>query len=187
VTSGGGAEADADRAARPGGPGSHAAADGPAEAEAGDGPVPTLADVGLDAFAPYLINRISNRYNASMAEALRRHGLTTAKMRALAVLSVKPGLTVNELAVYAVMEQSTMSRTLDAMEEAGLVERRARDGDGRVREVFLTAAGEVAFTEVWPVMRAEEDKMFVGLSRRDRREFLRTLKAILLNIREHPF
>jgi DNA-binding MarR family transcriptional regulator len=152
-----------------------------------DEAVPTLADVGLEAFAPYLINRISNRYNASMAEALRRHDLTTAQMRALAILSVKPGVTVNELAVYAVMEQSTMSRTLDTMEEAGLVERRARDGDGRVREVVLTPAGEEAFAGVWPIMRAEEDKMFVGLSARERNAFLRTLKTVLANIRAHPF
>ena len=59
----------------------------------------------LEAFAPYLINRISARYSADMAEALRLHGLTTPKMRALAVLAVRPGITVNECAVYAVMEQ----------------------------------------------------------------------------------
>lgn len=158
------------------------------EARAADEePVPTLAEVGLEAFAPYLINRIANRYNASMADALRARGLTTAQMRALAVLSVRPGVTVNALAVFAVMEQSTMSRTLDAMEQAGLVERRPREGDGRVREVLLTPAGEVAFTEVWPIMRAEEDKMFVGLSARERNGLVNALNAVLANIRAHPF
>ncbi|MEO1104227.1 MAG: MarR family transcriptional regulator, partial [Pseudomonadota bacterium] len=97
-----------------------------------------LPDIGLDQFAPYLINRISARYSVDMAAALRARGLTTPQMRALAVLAVHPGLTVNELAVYAVMEQSTMSRTLDAMAESGLVERRVRADDGRVREVMLT-------------------------------------------------
>ncbi|MBJ3777928.1 MarR family winged helix-turn-helix transcriptional regulator [Acuticoccus mangrovi] len=141
----------------------------------------------LETFAPYLINRISARYNIDMAEALREHGLTTPKMRALAVLKVKPGITVNELAVYAVMEQSTMSRTLDQMEEAGLVVRSAREGDGRVREVALTPDGEAAFAEVLPIVRAQEERMFAGIGKRDRAAFLRTLHKMLRNIRQHPF
>jgi DNA-binding MarR family transcriptional regulator len=141
----------------------------------------------LEAFAPYLINRISARYNAGMAEALRRHGLTTPKMRALAVLAVKPGLTVNECAVFAVMEQSTMSRTLDALQEAGLIARRPRAGDGRIREVVLTAAGESAFADVWPIMKREEARMFAGIPQAEREAFLGTLGKVLRNIREHPF
>ena len=130
----------------------------------------TLPEIGLEAFAPYLINRISARYNTDMGEALRSRGLTTAQMRALAVLAVHPGLTVNELAVYAVMEQSTMSRTLDAMAEAGLVERRPRKDDGRVRECVLTSAGTRAFADVWPLMRSQEERMFAGLEGEERRD-----------------
>ncbi|WMS42475.1 MarR family winged helix-turn-helix transcriptional regulator [Acuticoccus sp. MNP-M23] len=148
---------------------------------------PALADVGLDAFAPYLINRISARYNADMAAILKEHGLTTAKMRALAVLRVHPGLTVNELAVYAVMEQSTMSRTLDAMEVAGLVERNLRPDDGRVREVALTEAGSAAFAAAWPLMREQERRMLGGLDDAARDAFLETLRSVLANIRHHPF
>jgi len=141
----------------------------------------------LEAFAPYLINRISARYNADMAEALRCHGLTTPKMRALAVLAVKPGLTVNECAVFAVMQQSTMSRTLDALEDAGLVTRRSRTGDGRVREVVLTAAGETAFAEVWPIMKHQDGRMFADVPLAEREAFLATLRKVLHNIRKHPF
>ncbi len=148
---------------------------------------PSLPDIGLDGFAPYLINRISARYNADMAEALRAHDLTTPKMRALAVLAVHPGLTVNELAVYAVMEQSTMSRTLDALVEAGLVERLARKDDGRVRECALTAAGAAAFSHVWPLMRSLEERMFAGVAGEEREVFFATLSKILRNIRQHDF
>ncbi|GAB5374476.1 MAG: MarR family transcriptional regulator [Acuticoccus sp.] len=146
-----------------------------------------LREIGLETFAPYLINRISARYSADMGEALRSRGLTTAKMRALAVLAVHPGLTVNELAVYAVMEQSTMSRTLDALADAGLVERRPREADGRVRECSLTPAGEAAFADVWPLMRRAEARMFAGIDAADRASFMATLGHILRNIRQHDF
>ncbi len=152
----------------------------------GKGREDDVHELVLDEFAPYLINRISALYNADMAEALRRHGLTTPKMRALAVLAVKPGLTINECAVYAVMEQSTMSRTLDALEEAELAERRPREGDGRVREVVLTKAGEAAFAEVWPIMKREEAKMFAGIGLADRKAFLATLRMVLRNVRNGP-
>ncbi|MEM7695518.1 MAG: MarR family transcriptional regulator [Pseudomonadota bacterium] len=142
---------------------------------------------GLEAFAPYLINRISARYNADLAAVLREQGLTTAQMRALAVLAVHPGLTINALAIYAVMEQSTMSRTVDAMAEAGLVERRGRDGDARVREVVLTDAGRAAFDGVWPLMNAAEQRMLEGLSEAERPAFVAALRTVLHAIRKHDF
>lgn len=156
------------------------------EGKEGGGHVPTLGEVGLDGFAPYLINRISACYNAGMAEVLRKRGLTIAQMRSIAVLSVQPGLTVNELAVYTVLEQSTMSRTLDAMALAGLVERRPRAGDGRVREVVLTEAGMAAVEEVWPIMREAEARMLAGLDLEERATFLATLRKILTGIAPDP-
>src|SRR5260370_35370627 len=53
-------------------------------------------------------------------------------MRAIAILSISSLVTINELSLYAVTEQSTMSRTVDALEEQGLsVGRRA----GRAKEI----------------------------------------------------
>lgn len=80
-----------------------------------------------------------------------------------------------------------MSRTLDAMAEAGLVERRARENDGRVRECALTKAGQAAFREVWPLMCSVEERMFGGIPDEEREAFLSTLQRILNNIRRHDF
>ena len=49
---------------------------------------PTIGEIGLNHFAPYLMNRVMARWNAHLAEDLKAHGMSTAKMRALAVLSV---------------------------------------------------------------------------------------------------
>ncbi|WP_108663243.1 MarR family winged helix-turn-helix transcriptional regulator [Acuticoccus kandeliae] len=148
---------------------------------------PVATPLDLESFAPYLINRISARYNADLAETLKARGITTPQMRALAVLSIHPNITVNELAIYAVMEQSTMSRTLDALEAAGLVARTPREGDARVREVALTADGLAAFEDVKPTMMEAEARMLSGLSAADRAAFLASLHIILRNIRKNPF
>ena len=85
---------------------------------------PSLAEIGLNHFAPYLINRIGTTWNAELAGELRTFDLTTPQMRALAVLGINSGLTINEISALTVTEQSTMSRTLDSLETRGLVRRR---------------------------------------------------------------
>ncbi|MEM7567967.1 MAG: MarR family transcriptional regulator [Pseudomonadota bacterium] len=155
------------------------------ETGATGGRVPSMGEIGLNQFDPYLLNRISARWNADMSEILKSHGLSTARMRALAVLSVSPGLTINELAVYAVTEQSTLSRNLDAMEEQGLIVRRMRAADARVREIHLTEKGRETFAAFWPDMHGLFDAMFQGISPEEHRAFTGTLQKILANIRHH--
>ena len=146
----------------------------------------SLGEIGLSHFPPYLMNRIMGRYNADLAQRLKPHGLSTAQMRTLAVLAVVPGLTINALAVYAVTEQSTMSRTLEAMERQGLVRRTAREDDARMREIHLTDAGRALFAEVWPEMHAAYGALFAGVGEAERAAFVRTLQRMLQNIRRHP-
>jgi DNA-binding MarR family transcriptional regulator len=146
---------------------------------------PTLGEIGINQFAPYLMNRIANRWNATMAEALKDHDMTTTKMRALAILSLSPSVTINELSVYAVTEQSTMSRTLDALEEQGLVRRQSRPEDMRVRDVSITEEGRAAFARVWPTMYELFQQLFDGVEEEEYRAFIATLHRILRNVRKH--
>ena len=46
---------------------------------------PTLGQIGLQQFAPYLINSISLSWVTHLASALKAHDMTTTQMRALAV------------------------------------------------------------------------------------------------------
>lgn len=144
----------------------------------------SLGEIGLSQFAPYLLNRISARWNLQLQEALRAFDLTTTQMRALAVLSVQSGITVAELSGFAITEPSTMSRTLDTLEEAGLIVRRAGAGDARVREVFLTEAGLALFRRVWPTMHALYAALFRGVDEMEFRGFLATLHKVLRNTRD---
>jgi len=116
-------------------------------------------------------------------EELRRHDLTTPQMRALAVLSINSGLTINELSVLTVTEQSTMSRTLDNLEERNLVRRRQRSSDMRVREVEITATGRDVFSAFWPAMFERYGNMFRDIDEEEFGRFVATLHKVLRNIR----
>lgn len=150
-------------------------------------PAPRLGEIGLENFAPYLMNRLMGRYNESLRAELVEMGLTTPKMRALAVLSVLDGLHIWQLAVYAVVEQSTLSRTLDALEGEGLVRRAADPEDSRATRILITPRGREAFERLWPAMAGSYERMFVGIDPEERRAFVATLQKMLANIREHEF
>ncbi|MFZ5710777.1 MAG: MarR family winged helix-turn-helix transcriptional regulator [Pseudomonadota bacterium] len=145
----------------------------------------TLGEIGLQNFAPYLMNRIMGRYNASLRDEMAALGLTTPKMRALAVLSVVERPTIRELSVYTVTEQSTLSRALDALAAEGLVRRETDPSDSRAVRVHATGEGRAAFEALWPHMSAAQARMFRGIGEDERRAFVETLQKMLANIRKH--
>ena len=146
-----------------------------------------LGEMGLENFAPYLMNRIMGRYNAALQTEMVALGLTTPQMRSLAVLSVIDGILIRELAVYAVVQQSTLSRALDALAREGLISRKTDAEDSRATRVFLTDSGREAYERLWPHMSGAYDAMFKGVDAEAQHAFVVTLKAMLLNIRKHDF
>ena len=148
-------------------------------------PSARLGEIGLFNFAPYLMNRIMGRYNASLREEMAGLGLSTPKMRALAVLSVIEGPLIGELAVYAVVEQSTFSRALDKLVTDGLVRREADANDSRATRVYITDSGRAVFETLWPHMAATYARMFRGIPDTERNALVGTLQKMLINIRKH--
>lgn len=147
--------------------------------------LPRLGEIGLINFAPYLMNRIMGRYNASLRDEMAGLGLSTPKMRALAVLSVIEGPLIRELSVFSVVEQSTLSRALDQLTTEGLIRREADAADSRATRIFITEAGRAAFETLWPHMSEAHSRMFRGIPPEERRAFVGTLQKMLTNIRKH--
>lgn len=146
-----------------------------------------LGEMGLENFAPYLMNRVMGRYNASLREEMSKLGLTTPQMRSLAVLSIIDGILIRELAVYAVVEQSTLSRALESLTKDGLIRRETDPEDSRAVRVFLTDTGREVYECLWPHMSASYEAMFAGIGMDEKYAFVSTLKTMLRNIRKHDF
>ncbi|WP_299351942.1 MarR family transcriptional regulator [uncultured Shimia sp.] len=146
-----------------------------------------LEDIELDSFAPYLMNRIMGRYNASMRNDMAQLGLTTPKVRTLAVLASRDGILIGQLAVYAVVEHSTLSRALDGLAADKLIRRVPDQEDARATRVFLTKTGRETFDRLWPGMEGSVAQMFDGISSEERSAFVATLQRVLKNVRHHDF
>ena len=150
-----------------------------------DLPPQRLGEIGLSNYPPYLMNRIMGRYNAAIRAEMGKLGLTTPKMRALAVLSVMDGQVIGQLAVHAIVEQSTLSRALDSLQAEGLVRRQADPADSRATRVFITEAGRAKFEVLWPHMAETYQAMFAGIEPEEAQAFVATLLKIHDNIQKN--
>lgn len=63
-------------------------------------------------------------------------------------------LRMSELARSALLSRSGLTRLVDKLEKAKLLERRACAKDGRVQYAHLTEAGVEMLRKIWPVYRA---------------------------------
>jgi DNA-binding MarR family transcriptional regulator len=139
----------------------------------------------LQSYIPYLFNRLSNRWNLDQNRDLSEHSVNNVVFRTLSVLYIYKTLTVNEIAVLAVTEQSTASRTVDSMVASGLVKREIAEEDQRRRVVALTADGEALLRKIWPVMERNYDRLVNGIDSDDIAVCARVLAKMVENIRQN--
>ena len=87
--------------------------------------------------------------------------------RVLACLRDNDGQMVTQLARFALMEQSHLTKTIDQMAERGLVTRRSDEEDRRRVRIFLSDKGEELATRLVSQARAHEAKLIRQLGHRD--------------------
>lgn len=101
------------------------------------------------------LTKVSRKIRTAFNKQVTVHGLTYPRARALFRLAKKQNMTQSELACELELEQATLVRLLDRMEENGLIERRADPNDRRVKLLVLTPHGE----EQAALVRAIADRM----------------------------
>jgi DNA-binding MarR family transcriptional regulator len=100
-----------------------------------------MADRFIDDYLLYLLARASDEVSAAFHARLRKYGLQVAEWRVLATLSDGDGMRLGDLAAAALQRQPTMTKIIDRMESAGLVERRPGTDDRRQVRIHITADG----------------------------------------------
>jgi DNA-binding MarR family transcriptional regulator len=90
--------------------------------------------------------------DSALTGDLREHGLRVPEWRALAALHARGRLSMSELANLSSIDRTTLSRTVDRMQEAGWLTRLADDADLRVTRLTLTDAGAQLFARIWPTV-----------------------------------
>ncbi|MGW0609366.1 MarR family winged helix-turn-helix transcriptional regulator [Streptomyces sp. NPDC002788] len=126
----------------------------------------------------FLLDHTSHVLRSKMSAALAEIGLT-ARMHCVLVHALEEERTQIQLAEIGDMDKTTMVVTVDALEEAGLAERRPSSTDRRARIIAVTDEGaRVAEQSQKIVDRVHRDAL-ATLPDGDREALLRALKRLV--------
>jgi DNA-binding MarR family transcriptional regulator len=114
--------------------------------------------------------------------ALKPAGVTRSQAWVLAYLSRADGMAQSELAAQLDLGKVALGGLVDRLENAGVVERRARAGDRRVKRVFLTAAGRRVVNKMRRISADTNAEILAGIDPADVKATVRTLHALKTNL-----
>lgn len=117
---------------------------------------------------PFAVARVTRRWRKLLDERLKDLGVTQARWSTMVYLQRGgEGLTQRELAHLMAIENPTLVRLLDSLEEQGLIERRPCKRDRRARRLYLTSAGERFMSDLNERGDILRDEMLAGIEDRD--------------------
>jgi DNA-binding MarR family transcriptional regulator len=145
-------------------------------------PMPRTGQINVDfLFALFELQRMLRLYADKQA---RRYGLTRAQWAVLARVERTEGLKQTEIAETMEMQPITLTRLIDKLCEAGLIERRSDDSDRRVNRLYLTEASRPLMAKL-AVMKGEiTQTALASLSVADTHRLVDELETIKDNVRE---
>jgi MarR family transcriptional regulator for hemolysin len=144
--------------------------------------MPRTGEINVDfLFALFEMQRMLRLYADKQA---RRYGLTRAQWAVLAKLERTEGLKQTEIADLMEMQPITLTRLIDKLCDAGLIERRSDDTDRRVNRLYLTEAARPLMAKL-AILRGEiTQTALASLSNADTHRLVDQLESIKDNIRE---
>jgi len=125
----------------------------------------------------FLLDHTSHVLRTRMAAALGEIGLT-ARMHCVLVHALEEERTQIQLAEIGDMDKTTMVVTVDALESAGLAERRPSSRDRRARIIAVTEKGAALAGQSQEIVDRVHEEALGSLAARDREVLLRTLNAL---------
>jgi DNA-binding MarR family transcriptional regulator len=122
------------------------------------------ADDGREPTLLYLVGRIDRVVRRAMGTVLKAQGLSVNQYATLSVLDRLSGLSNAQLARRALVSPQSMNEVLLALEQRGLVRRRAHPDHGRILQARLTAKGRALLARCDAEVHQVEARMVSGLS-----------------------
>ncbi len=121
--------------------------------------------VVVDNAIGFWIHRVYQATRNELFRAFREHGeeITPEQWAVLIRLWERDGRSQSDLSDATFRDKPTMSRIVDGMEARGLVERRAQEGDARVRLVHLTRRGKALRGKLVPVAERVVGRTVAGI------------------------
>ena len=133
----------------------------------------------------FLLAQVCRLEHARAHELLEELGLYRGQHSILRALWKQDGLTHTELSRHSHVRPATITKTIQRMEKAGLVERKRDAEDQRISRVYLTKVGRALQEDVEQTWRRLEEEIFADFSLEERvllRRFFIQMRENLMRV-----
>ena len=134
----------------------------------------------------FLLNDTARLFRRSFNARTRDSGITALQWRLITYLKRHEGIRQGPLAELIEVEPITLSRMVDRLVEAELVERRADPADRRSWRLFLTDKAQALLAELRPLAEAMLEEALEGIDEADRALLRETLERMRANLSRRP-
>jgi len=126
----------------------------------------------------FLLSWHGRRTAHAFAENLRQLGLKPPHFGVLRLIAAQPGSTQQELVERSMIDPSSMVAVIDELEELGLAERHAHEGDRRKHAIELTPEGERTLKGAQTIANQTAETVLGPLNARERKDLLILLRKL---------
>lgn len=133
----------------------------------------------------FLLHDIARLMRRNFDRRAHDLGLTRAQWQVLAHLARHEGISQAALAEILEVEPITLTRQIDRLEGAELVERRANPDDRRAHRLYVTPKARPVLARMWVLGAETREEAMAGLTAEQREQLIESLLAIRANLSAH--
>jgi len=141
-----------------------------------------IFDENLDRSLGFLLNDVARLMRNRFDRQARELGLTRAQWRVMMFLRRHEGARQTELAGLLEVENVTLGRHIDRLEESGWVERRPDPSDRRAWRLFLDDKSRPILDKLAIVLMETREISLSGFNTEEREDLIETLIRIKTNL-----
>jgi DNA-binding MarR family transcriptional regulator len=134
----------------------------------------------------YLLFQTAHQRDIRLAERLGRVGVTVARWRTLAVIRRLTECSMSDLSRLTGTDRTTLTRSVDQLVAAGVVDRRVPANDRRRVVLHLTPAGHELYAQCVQAMMGLNSEVIEAIPPKMRRDVVRGLEALLVKLVVDP-
>ena len=141
-----------------------------------------MFDENLDRSLGFLLNDVSRQMRNRFDRNARALGLTRAQWRVMMFLRRHEGSRQSELAALLEVENVTLGRHIDRLEDSGWVERRSDPSDRRAWLLYLADKSMPILDKLAVVLIETRETALKGFTTQERDNLIDTLLRIKMNL-----
>ncbi len=133
---------------------------------------PDTSEFDINRITGYRLSALSNRLTLWSARVYRREfGVSSLEWRVLASLAALGPVTARDVAEFAVLDKSNVSRAVHRLTRRRFVEQSGHPVDGRSRILTLTREGRTLHGKISARSRRREEDLFRDFTESERESF----------------